>query len=405
MSARCPKCGSANARYIIDRTITAVNCADCDTITVEEDRGYRESCSQDSSRASAEGSERPGADATGTSVAVAGEDAGEDASAGDGTYPGIDRQESDYVTASHRILFKDGIVVTLGRDVIRDMGAPAVKSLWSLAREAATRRYAGADFKGDPLIFTATEMRKLMEDAGMLRPQSWYTPTVGTKTIPVTVGGGGGGGGYSGGFSVNVTGSPGTIVFTYGGAGGGSSDQTSPKPIEDGGIVVGEIVAWRCWRVAAHGVLHSMSAASYAWTPGEPATTEGDASLEAYQHGHGVHAWKKRKDAMAYAAASPTAIVGKILLSGNVIEHERGYRAECGQIESLDWIVSELPANAANDLLTKARTMYGVGGVSSAVKPIAVTQVNGPMAARGLFWFAIAVNLGMAAFNCLRAFL
>ena len=52
----------------------------------------------------------------------------------------------------------------------------------------------------------------------------------------------------------------------------------------------------------------------------------------------GVHAWKLKRDAIALMVEAGGGVVGSVLLWGNVVEHERGYRAEFGKVRSLDYI-------------------------------------------------------------------
>jgi len=115
---------------------------------------------------------------------------------------------------------------------------------------------------------------------------------------------------------------------------------TNPPTIEDAGFTIGEIVAWRCWRWSS-GLLKSM-AVNTIWAPNEP--MDGDVrSL-------GVHAFKKQRDAIAYGLEyNVPSIVGQIKLWGEVIEHQDGYRAEFGAIESLDLVI--------NKRFWKARTL------------------------------------------------
>ena len=90
----------------------------------------------------------------------------------------------------------------------------------------------------------------------------------------------------------------------------------------------GEIIAWRAWMVRGHALglqLHSMAAGAE-WMPGQPMT--GD-----IKRGLGVHAWKTKEQAQAYALRG--AVIGQVELWGQVIEHEDGYRAEYGAIKSL----------------------------------------------------------------------
>lgn len=109
--------------------------------------------------------------------------------------------------------------------------------------------------------------------------------------------------------------------------------QDSPDPaIEDAGIRAGEIIAYRAWWLQDDGLLHAMFW-NHIWQPG---------AVERVQkvdltYGTGLHAFKtleKTKD--EYRSSSYGIIVyGEVALWGEVIEHERGYRAEYASIRKL----------------------------------------------------------------------
>jgi hypothetical protein len=137
----------------------------------------------------------------------------------------------------------------------------------------------------------------------------------------------------------------------------------SRPSIEDAGIRAGEITAFRAW-VWKDGLLHSM-AAQFVWIPG--AIVEGDPSS-----GLGVHAFKTLGDAVGqygfYGDTRLPVVFGTVSLWGDVIEHEKGYRAEFAAIESLvmavpgpvghpRWKFWKKPRNA----LAEARRAYGLG--------------------------------------------
>lgn len=117
---------------------------------------------------------------------------------------------------------------------------------------------------------------------------------------------------------------------------GGSSIQAGAfsvpaKPtIEDAGISAGEIIGYRAWEIK-NGFLRSMAAA-YTWIPGE--VEKGDVSGF-----YGIHAFKDLREVInqygVYAREYAPIIIGRILMWGEVIEHEKGYRAEFAAIDEL----------------------------------------------------------------------
>jgi hypothetical protein len=106
-----------------------------------------------------------------------------------------------------------------------------------------------------------------------------------------------------------------------------------PEPIEDAGISAGEIIGHRAWRVH-NGLLQSM-AVDTVWAPNE--VMEGIPD-----NGLGVHAFKTASAVLTeYGCHGPVAI-GTVLLWGEVIEHELGYRAEFGKVNSIDLLTKGL---------------------------------------------------------------
>jgi hypothetical protein len=107
-----------------------------------------------------------------------------------------------------------------------------------------------------------------------------------------------------------------------------------PEPIEDAGISAGEIIGHRAWRVRDDGLLQSM-AVSTVWAPNE--VMEGKPSD---YNGMGVHAFKTASAALTEYWGYEIAI-GTVLLWGEVIEHELGYRAQFGKVNSIDFFYGE----------------------------------------------------------------
>lgn len=143
-------------------------------------------------------------------------------------------------------------------------------------------------------------------------------------------------------------------------------------PLENAGIRAGEIIAPRAWLVKRDPpTLHSI-AMKDAWEPGTP--MRGEPS----KWSAGVHAFKGLNYATRYVEDAylwlsmfdnqatirwpdrkpidRIFVLGTIKLWGEVIEHERGYRAEYGKVNTLD---SMHPADTA-DLLPALRERYGV---------------------------------------------
>jgi hypothetical protein len=132
--------------------------------------------------------------------------------------------------------------------------------------------------------------------------------------------------GYGAGFAGPVTTAspnPGGIVNL------GSSLPPHANNFEDAGIVAGEVIGYRCWRLKPDGLLYSAYRDDFCWKPGEVA--EGDAS-----GGDGVHAFKSIILMAHYAGVPDGYVTGTVDLWGEVYEHERGYRASKAAIRSID---------------------------------------------------------------------
>lgn len=94
--------------------------------------------------------------------------------------------------------------------------------------------------------------------------------------------------------------------------------------------------------------------------------------MDSVQNGYGVMAFKQRHDAIEIArdiisdgfASALYAVVGQVSLWGDVVEHERGYRAQFAQPKSFDNLVYYyVPLKMPPDrLMNCLRDMYGVRG-------------------------------------------
>lgn len=93
------------------------------------------------------------------------------------------------------------------------------------------------------------------------------------------------------------------------------------RAVENTGIVLGEVEAYRCWLVLGD-YLASMN--GVIWLPSDPMSGAG---VDTYNTS-GVHAFKYRKDADGYRTVSDERVVGIVKLWGTIVEHETGYRAE-----------------------------------------------------------------------------
>lgn len=150
-------------------------------------------------------------------------------------------------------------------------------------------------------------------------------------------------------------------------------------PLKREGIVAGEIIGYRCWRIEK-GLLRSVYQ-SDAWIPGQV--------LEGRELGdwdsRGIHAWKdpaskqyhdyirsylNRGDNSPFIfggfedrlrSKRPVMVTGTVFLWGDVVEHERGWRAEFARVRSLDWLYpDETMMGREEEALNELRSKYRV---------------------------------------------
>jgi hypothetical protein len=102
------------------------------------------------------------------------------------------------------------------------------------------------------------------------------------------------------------------------------------------GIRVGEIIAYRAWRVIerkADDRLHSVYVQDYVWPLDEPA--RGDVQT------HGIYSFRdviRCSTDYGYALGMVGPLLfGKVKIWGEIVEHEAGYRSEFAKIVSLDY--------------------------------------------------------------------
>jgi hypothetical protein len=117
------------------------------------------------------------------------------------------------------------------------------------------------------------------------------------------------------------------------------------KDIPHSGIRVGEIIAYRAWRVIDDAWsekyqerLHSVAMWDYVWHPDKPAS--GDVRT------HGIYSFRSvirsSQEYGYYIDPRGPLLFGKVKIWGEIVEHEDGYRSEFGKIASLDFGDPEL---------------------------------------------------------------
>lgn len=144
----------------------------------------------------------------------------------------------------------------------------------------------------------------------------------------------------------------------------GGSDHKHLPPVRDDGIVIGETVAWRCWRVTRQTYLASM-AMDVIWGSHEPM----DGKI-VYDHGQGdsggVHAFKSQRAALSYAGVDANnqnfhhqaIAVGRVKLFGRIVEHEKGYRAEYARVAEIMDVFGPHNSPTSAELITTLNRRY-----------------------------------------------
>lgn len=166
-------------------------------------------------------------------------------------------------------------------------------------------------------------------------------------------------------YPVSVQTTSGTIQGT-GGTGIAMAQCQPVIELEECGVRAGEIIAYRAWRLCGNKTkLHSMFV-DYFWESDEPQKIGGN--LNPY-HGNGFHAFKtleKTKREYGFIpGVTPTTVYGEVALWGEVIEHERGYRAECARITRILEVRENIVGDGLRRLfgtrtIDKLRQLYGV---------------------------------------------
>ena len=132
-----------------------------------------------------------------------------------------------------------------------------------------------------------------------------------------------------------------------------SDDNPSTKALRHEGLRVGEILAYRAWRVIQSNwvrrrsdLLHSPFVEDYVWEPDAPAC--GDV------RSYGIYSYRdricsERDYRYRYTVRGPL-LFGAVKIWGEIVEHRAGYRSQFAKIVSLD--------HGDPQLLEKFRKVY-----------------------------------------------
>ena len=137
-----------------------------------------------------------------------------------------------------------------------------------------------------------------------------------------------------------------------------SNNNELARTLKHEGVRVGEIIAYRAWRVISplwplkgDNRLRSVAIRDYIWHPDEPAS--GDIRT------HGIYSFReviRSREEYGYdRGVDEPLLFGKVKIWGEIVEHQEGYRSEFGKLVSLDY--------GEPELLDKFRKVYGVNQV------------------------------------------
>jgi len=155
--------------------------------------------------------------------------------------------------------------------------------------------------------------------------------------------------GPTGATYTTYVGTNGTLCYAYHGASGTmhpypiqgtggagiSIEESRPSfKIEECGVRAGEIIAYRAWKLHGDSLYLRSMFVDYIWQPDKP-QKDPERHLNDYG-GNGFHAFKtleKCKQEYGYIHGFGLGhVYGEVALWGQVIEHKRGYRAECARV-------------------------------------------------------------------------
>lgn len=157
----------------------------------------------------------------------------------------------------------------------------------------------------------------------------------------------------------------------------GDFEERAEPALKREGVVAGEIVGYRCWKILK-GLLRSVYQKD-TWLPGQV--------LEGRELGdwdsRGIHAWKDKGSKQYHdyirgylnqeddpytrfvgtreSTLRPAMVTGTVFLWGDVVEHERGWRAEFARVRSLDWLYpDETMMGREQEALEDLRARYAL---------------------------------------------
>ena len=148
------------------------------------------------------------------------------------------------------------------------------------------------------------------------------------------------------------------------GTSGASISLVESRPsikIEECGVRAGEIIAYRAWNILGNDPSLRSMYVDYIWRPEAQKIRE--KTLNPHS-GNGFHAFKTLEKCK-YEYPNMGTVYGEVALWGEVIEHERGYRAECARVTRIIEIC-ERPVGArirelfGTRIIDKLRYRYGV---------------------------------------------
>lgn len=149
----------------------------------------------------------------------------------------------------------------------------------------------------------------------------------------------------------------------------------------------GELIAWRAWKLDKDNRLTSVSHGTV-W---EGPTLTADEKPAKSNH-NGLWCYKHRKVAMAHVGDH--AVIGSVALTGRVVEHTKGFRAETMTIQSLEVL------DDRNDQLCDELQQRYQCDVANVKRPAWAAKRGGVLAAlRGMFSWGTSQTLQLSGYG------
>ena len=140
-----------------------------------------------------------------------------------------------------------------------------------------------------------------------------------------------------------------------------TGDKTRDAALGQPRIRAGEIIGWRYWKLC-NGLLHSV----FVYHLWRPDVLERAICKDSGPDNLGYHAFKERERAECEASTYwSSTVVGSVVMWGEVIEHQFGWRSEYAAVRSIIKITGDRDFSSKQQLLLDLRDVYGCRAVAT----------------------------------------